>query len=92
MRRFICLSYPAGLETCVPRAQSRQFSLATLPSLNGFSSLQLVTRCTVAGTPRVGLFTHTPIDRHTLAFAPGGRVRVAQTLGNDFSDFQMVSF
>lgn len=79
VRRLICLSYPARLETCVPRARVRQFSLAPLPSLNGLSSPQLVTRCTVAGTPRVGLATHTPVDRHIRAFAPGGRVRVAQT-------------
>ena len=77
-RRLICLSYPARLETCVPRARVRQFSLAPLPSSNGLSSPQLVTGGTVSGTPWVGLTTHTPIDRHIRAFAPGGRVRVAQ--------------
>lgn len=80
MRRRICLSYPARLGTCVPRARVRQFSLAPLPSYNGLSSLQLVTGCTVAGTPWVGL-THTPIDRHIRAFPPSGRVRVAQYFG-----------
>src|SRR5690606_21870380 len=49
------LKLSAELETCVSRVQLRQFSLATLPFLNGLSSLQLVTCCTVSGTPRAGL-------------------------------------